>query len=51
MNIFSPRYCDDDNPKTVKRIYQWDDRTIEISLCDQHKHDPDFSHFESEVAI
>jgi len=45
------RECADRYPKIVKRIFRWDDKTIEISLCEHHREDPDFSHFESEVAI
>lgn len=45
------RQCDDPNPKIVKRIYQWDSKQIEISLCKQHLQDPDFSGFISETKI
>ncbi|AJM92190.1 hypothetical protein [Nitrosopumilus piranensis] len=45
------RKCLDDNPKTVKRYYDWDGQQVEISLCDSHQHDPDFSHFVSEEKI
>lgn len=46
-----PQYCDDNNPKIVKRFYDWDGKLIEISLCAQHKLDPDFSHFVSEKQL
>lgn len=45
------RYCKDENLKVVKRIYNWDDQQVEISLCVQHKEDPDFSHFVKEEPI
>lgn len=47
----NPRQCNDNNPKIVKRIYNWDGRQIEISLCESHQKDPDFSHFVSETRI
>jgi len=47
----NPRICADDNPKIVKRIFQWDLKQIEISLCSQHCKDPDFAHFISEEKI
>ena len=47
----NPRKCADDNPKTVKRIYDWDGKCIEISLCKQHCQDPDFSHYVSETSL
>jgi hypothetical protein len=46
-----PRKCDDNNPKVVLRKFDWDGRFIEISLCDQHKQDLDFSHFVKEEKI
>ncbi len=51
MSVISFRQCDDNNPKTVKRNYNWDGKQVEISLCNLHKQDPDFSHFESEEKI
>lgn len=45
------RFCVDDNPKIVKRFYDWDGKQVEISLCAQHKLDPDFSHFFQEEKI
>lgn len=45
------RKCDDSNPKIVKRIFQWDSQQVEISLCKQHKQDPDFSGHISEIPI
>ena len=51
MSVISSRHCKDGNPKTVNRIYNWDGKLIEISLCEQHKQDPDFSHFVSEEKI
>lgn len=45
------RCCTDDNPKIVKRLYDWGDKQIEILLCKQHKEDPDFSHYISEEQI
>lgn len=51
MSVISFRQCDDNNPKTVKRIYNWDGKQVEISLCVQHKEDPDFSHFVKEEVI
>lgn len=46
-----PRKCDDSNPKIVKRIYLWDNKRIEISICKQHQRDPDFSGHISEIPI
>jgi len=46
-----PRICADDNPKIIKRFYDWDGKQIEISLCIKHCQDPDFSHFISEEKI
>ncbi len=51
MNDISPRYCNDTNPKVVLRKFDWDGKLIEISLCEQHKEDPDFSHFISEKEL
>ena len=45
------RVCSDDNPKVVKRTYQWDSQQVEISLCNQHKNDPDFAGFISEISL
>ena len=45
------RCCSDDNPKIVKRFYDWGDKQMEISLCAQHQKDPDFSHFVWEERI
>lgn len=45
------RYCSDNNPKIVKRVYNWDGKRVEISLCEQHKEDPDFSHYILEEPI
>lgn len=45
------RVCADDNPKIVKRKYDWDGRFIEISLCDVHQKDPDFAQYVSEELI
>lgn len=45
------RFCVDDNPKIVKRFYDWDGKLVEISLCGKHKDDPDFSHFVKEEPI
>lgn len=45
------RKCLDDNPKIVKRLYDWDGRQVEISLCQSHQQDPDFFHFVSETKI
>ena len=51
MNIISFRHCAEDNPKIVKRTYVLLTKHVEISLCEQHAHDPDFSHFISEEKI
>ena len=51
MANFSPRHCNDDNPKTIKRVYDWDGKFIEISLCKSHLQDSDFSDFISEEKI
>lgn len=45
------KQCVDDNPKIIKRVYSWDGKQIEISLCAQHKEDPDFSHFVKEEVL
>ena len=47
----NPRKCNDNNPKIVKRIYQWDLKQVEFSLCEQHKQDPDFAGYISEIQI
>jgi len=47
----SPRHCDDDNKKIVKRTYLLLTKHIEISLCKQHASDPDFSDYIFEVKI
>lgn len=47
----NPRICADDNPKVVLRKYQWDNTIVEFSLCEQHKNDPDFAGFISEIPI
>ena len=46
-----PRKCADDNPKTVLRRYDWDGKIVKISICNQHKLDPDFAGFVSEIPI
>ena len=51
MNATSSRYCADDNPKIVTRIYDWDGRKIQIDLCKLHCKDPDFSNFISESEV
>ena len=45
------RRCNDNLPKIVKRIYLWDGKQVEISLCKQHQQDPDFSGYVSEIPI
>jgi len=45
------RKCNDDNPKIIKRIYDWDGKRVEISLCESHQQDPDFFHYVSEEVI
>lgn len=45
------RVCNDNNPKIVKRKYDWDGKYIEISLCESHLRDPDFGHFVSEKRL
>ena len=45
------RKCADANPKIITRIYDWDGKQVEISLCKQHSHDPDFDHFVMEEKI
>ena len=45
------RSCLDNNPKTVTRTYDWDDKIIQIDLCQQHQQDPDFDHFVLEEKI
>jgi len=47
----NPRKCIDDNPKVVLRKFDWDGKFIEISLCEQHRQDPDFDGFISEISI
>ena len=37
------RQCNDTNPKIVLRKYEWDGKYVEISLCEQHCQDPDFT--------
>ena len=43
--------CFDENPKLVQRIYDWDGKRVEISLCENHMKDPDFQDFVSEYSI
>lgn len=45
------RKCADTNPKIITRIYDWDGKQVEISLCKRHRQDPDFSNFISEKKI
>ena len=47
----NPRKCADNNPKVVLRRYQWDDKIVEFSLCENHRRDSDFAHFISEEKI
>jgi len=46
-----PKQCDDNNPKVVKRTYQWDKKQVDILLCEQHRHDSDFSHYVLEIKL
>ena len=45
------RICADNNPKIVKRVYDWDGKLIQFSLCENHCNDPDFSNFISEEKL
>jgi hypothetical protein len=51
VTISQHRYCIDDNPKIVRRTYNWDGKEIKIDLCEDHQKDPDFSSFISEVPL
>lgn len=42
------RCCDDSNPKTVIRVYNWDGKEVKIDLCENHRSDPDFANFVAE---
>ena len=35
--------CLDDNPKIVKRIYDWNGKLVQFKLCNIHLQDPDFA--------
>jgi hypothetical protein len=43
--------CKDKNPKILKRIFEIFNKKLEISLCQTHSKDPDFSNFISETPI
>ena len=43
--------CLDENPKTVKRIFDWNGKLVQFKLCKDHSKDPDFSNFVSEERI
>ena len=45
------RSCLDNNPKIVKRIYDWDGKRIEFNLCNSHLTDPDFSGYVKEEKL
>lgn len=45
------RKCNDDNPKIVKRVYDWDGKRVEIDLCESHQKDPDFQDFVTEYSL
>ena len=45
------RKCNDDNPKIVKRVYDWDGKHVEIDLCKIHRSDPDFDNFVTEYLL
>jgi len=45
------RQCNDNNPKIVKRKYDWDGKYIEISLCEKHCQDPDFANPVTEMKL
>lgn len=45
------RYCNDNNPKVVTRIYNWDEKIVEINLCEKCRNDPDFVSFISEFHL
>jgi len=45
------RKCNDDEPKIVKRVYDWDGKRVEIDLCRNHLSDPDFADFVTEYSL
>lgn len=45
------RYCLDSNPKTIRRIFDWDGKCMEFELCKNHLEDPDFSGHVKEVKL
>jgi len=44
-SLLRTRYCSDNNPKTVKRIFLEDGKPREYFLCINHSHDPDFQDY------
>lgn len=52
QNIINQYYsCFDDNPKIVKRTYDWNGKLIQFKLCNLHLQDSDFTDFISEEKI
>ncbi|MDE1767178.1 MAG: hypothetical protein KGI27_13040 [Thaumarchaeota archaeon] len=45
------RSCADDSPKVITRIYNWGKKLVEVSLCKDHIHDPDFQNFVKEFPV
>jgi len=45
------RICLDSNPKIIRRIYDWDGKTVKIDLCESHRLDPDFAHYVKEEEL
>jgi len=43
--------CLDDNPKIVKRIYDWNGKLVQFKLCNIHLQDSDFSGYIFEERI
>jgi len=48
QSLFRTRYCIDDNPKTVKRIFLEDGKPREYFLCKKHSDDADFQDYLTE---
>ena len=43
--------CFDNNPKIVKRLYDWNGKLVQFKLCKIHLQDSDFSDYISEEKI
>jgi len=48
QSLLRARYCIDNNPKTVKRIFLEDGKLREFHLCKKHSDDADFQDYLTE---